>query len=294
MSLVEYMQLGVTQDGVGEEVYTNVFAVKKEELEKVFFDLLEEKKYTSDDVTKALDFLILDPNLLKTISGSAPHDILPIWEREKRDNRFSVKPVILDEEYCIFSPVIMNQVLSLWRSGITEWYLPYEIGLKNLKSVLKKWKKRYEDEMVQDIAAMFRANAEYAVYPEIELFKRFPDDEYPEELGDYDVIAINTSQKEIWLIESKVLQKVGSIYEDQMQQKSFFFQHKDDEKFQRRIDYVKENTGKVLKSFGITPTDYSIVSYMVTNKLFESRYKEISFPIITFSELQDIIESGSR
>ena len=100
--------------------------------------------------------------------------------------------------------------------------------------------------MVQDIAALFRANSEYAVYPEVELFKRFPDDEYPEELGDYDVVAINTSRKEIWLIESKVLQKVGSIYEDQMQQKSFFFHHKDDEKFQRRIDYVKENTSKVL------------------------------------------------
>ena len=132
------------------------------------------------------------------------------------------------------------------------------------------------------------------LYPEIELFKRFPDDEYPEELGDYDVIAINTSQKEIWLIESKVLQKVGAIYEDQMQQKSFFFQHKDDEKYQRCIDYVKENTGKVLKSFGITPTDYSIVSYMVTNKLFESRNKEISFPMITFSDLKDMMESGSR
>lgn len=294
LSLAEYMQLGITQYGVAEEVYTNVFSVKKKELEKVFFDLLEDKKYTSDDVTKALDFLILDPNLLKTISGSAPHDILPIWEREKRDNRFSVKPIIVDEESCIFSPVIMNHVLSLWRSGITEWYLPYEIGLKNLKAVQKKWKKRYEDEMVQDIAAIFRANSEYTVYTEVELFKRFPNDEYPDELGDYDVIAINTSQKEIWLIESKVLQKVGSIYEDQMQQKSFFFQHKDDEKFQRRIDYVKENTGKVLKSFGITPTDYSVVSYMVTNKLFESRYKEISFPIITFSELKDMIESGSR
>jgi len=143
--------------------------------------------------------------------------------------------------------------------------------------------------MVQDIAAMFRANAEYAVYPEIELFKRFTDDEYPEELGDYDVIAINTSRKEIWLIESKVLQKVGSIYEDQMQQKSFFFQHKDDEKFQRRIDYVKENTSKVLASFGVEDDNYSVISYMVTNKLFESRYKEISFPIITFSEMKDLI-----
>ena len=289
LSLAEYMQLGITQDGVAQEIHPNVFSVKKEELESIFLELLEEKKYTLEDVTKALDFLILDPNLLKTISGSAPHDILPIWEREKSDNRFSVKPIIVVDEYCIFSPAIMNQLLSLWRSGITEWYLPYEIGLKNLKSVLKKWKKRYEDEMVQDIATLFRVNSEYAVYPEVELFRRFPDDEYPEELGDYDVVAINISQKEIWLIESKVLQKVGSIYEDQMQQKSFFFQHKDDEKFQRRIDYVKENTGKVLASFGVADDNYSVIPYMVTNKLFESRYKDISFPIITFSEIKDLI-----
>lgn len=289
LSLAEYMQLGITQDGVAKEIHPNVFSVKKKELESIFLELLEEKKYTSDDVAKSLDFLILDPNLLKTIVGNASHDILPIWEREKRDNRFSVKPVIVYEENCIFSPAIMNQVLSSWRSGITEWYLPYEIGLKNLKSVLKKWKKRYEDEMVQDIAAMFVATTEYAVYPEVELFKRFPNDDYPEELGDYDILAINISQKEIWLIESKVLQKVGSIYEDQMQQKSFFFQHKDDEKFQRRIDYVRENTRKVLASFGVADDNYSVIPYMVTNKLFESRYKDLSFPIITFSEIKKMI-----
>ena len=143
--------------------------------------------------------------------------------------------------------------------------------------------------MVQDIAAQFRANSEYSVHPEVELFKRFPDDEYPEELGDYDVVAINIPRKEMWLIESKVLQKVGSIYEDQMQQKSFFFQHKDDEKFQRRIDYVKKNTSKVLASFGIAGDNYTVIAYMVTNKLFESRYKDLSFPIITFSEMNDLI-----
>ena len=289
LSLAEYMQLGITQDGVAKEIHPNVFSVKKEELEGIFWELLEEEKYTSEDAGKALDFLILDPNLLKTIAGNAPPAILPIWEREKRDNRFSVKPVIVYEEYCIFSPVIMNQVLSLWRSGITEWYLPYEIGLKNLKSVLKKWKKRYEDEMVQDIAQMFRERGEYKVYPEIELFKRFPEEDYPEELGDYDIIAINVNKKEMWLIESKVIQKVGSIHEDQMQQKDFFIQKKYDEKFQRRIDYIKENTGKVLASLGITDNDYKIIPYMVTNKLFESRYKEISFPIVAFDEMKDVI-----
>ena len=75
-----------------------------------------------------------------------------------------------------------------------------------------------------------------------------------------------------------------------MQQKSFFFQHKDDEKFQRRIDYVKENTGKVLASFRVADDNYSVIPYMVTNKLFESRYKEISFPIVTFSELSDMLD----
>ena len=74
-----------------------------------------------------------------------------------------------------------------------------------------------------------------------------------------------------------------------MQQKCFFFQHKDDEKFQRRIDYVKENTRKVLASFGVSDNNYSVIPYMVTNKLFESRYKDISFPIITFSEIKDLI-----
>jgi hypothetical protein len=283
------MQLDITHDGVAQEIHPNVFSIKKTELESSFWGLLGEKKYTLDDVEKALDFLILDPTLLKTICGSPSHEILPIWEREKRDNRFSVKPIIVVDACCVFSPVIMNQILRLWRSGIAEWYLPYEIGLKNLKSVLKQWKKRYEDEMVQDIAALFRANSEYSVHPEVELFKRFPDDEYPEELGDYDVVAINIPRKEMWLIESKVLQKVGSIYEDQMQQRSFFFQHKDDEKFQRRIDYVKKNTSKVLASFGIAGDNYTVIAYMVTNKLFESRYKDLSFPIITFSEMNDLI-----
>ena len=75
-----------------------------------------------------------------------------------------------------------------------------------------------------------------------------------------------------------------------MQQKSFFMQHKDDEKFQRRIDYIRQNTSKVLSSLDVVEHDYKIIEYMVTNKLFESRYKDISFPIVTLDEFKEIIE----
>lgn len=292
VSLVEYMQLGIVQDAVAIEIYPNTFEIDRSTLENSFNEILVDK-ITEPSLNALINFLTLDTSALKTVNGTQ-HDILPIWEREKRDNRFSVKPIIMHDNKCVFSPVTMYNVLTSWKSGITEWYLPYEVGLPTLQEILKQWKKRYEDEMVQDIAQLFR-NAKFdIVIPEVDLVHRFPRDDYPAELGDYDVVAINKSTHEIWIIESKVLQKVGSIYEDQMQQKSFFFQHKDDEKFQRRIDYMVTHTAKILTSFDIDETGYQIIPHMVTNKLFSSRYKKISFPIITYSELRQLLEEYSN
>ncbi len=288
ITLIEFMQLHIIEENIAVEIYPNVFEIKKASLEEEFLNALEEK-IDIQKIRETIDFITLNTSNLKIIDGVI-HDLLPIWEREKRKDRFDIKPVILKDDKCIYSPVIMNSLLTAWKSGITEWFLPYEIGFTNLNEVLTQWKKRYEDEMVQDIADIFRSANFDIVIPELELYKRFPTEGYPEELGDYDVLAIHKSRKELWIIESKVLQKVASIYEAQMQQKSFFMQHKDDEKFQRRINYIRQNTSKVLSSLDVVEHDYKIIEYMVTNKLFESRYKVISFPIVTLDEFKEIIE----
>ncbi|MDY8092783.1 hypothetical protein UY456_07240 [Paenibacillus polymyxa] len=145
--------------------------------------------------------------------------------------------------------------------------------------------------MVQDIASAFIETGFHPVFSEFELASRYPQSDFPDNLGDYDVIAVNQAQKEIWLIESKVLQNVGSIYEDQMQQKSFFFQHRDDEKFQRRIDYIRNELGKVTSVLKLGCVDYVVIPYMVTNKLFTSRYKKLEFPIISYHELMKKLEN---
>lgn len=287
--ILDYMQLMLVQDGIAQEIYPNVFSIDKVTLKQSFIENLEEK-IDEEAISTAIDFITLNPSLLKT-TESTQHDILPIWERKRRENRFEIKPIIINDDKLIFSPVSLNYLETLWISGMTEWYLPYEIGLNKLKDVLKKWKKRYEDEMVQDIAQIFRDLDFDTVEPDIEFMRRFPKDDYPTELGDYDVVAISKERKEIWIIESKVIQKVGSVYEDQMQQKSFFQQHKEDEKFQRRIDYMTKNYKKILSSFGYQDTEYKVIPYMVTNKLFLSRYKEIKFPLVTFNELKQILEN---
>lgn len=290
IALIEYMQLAIIQDNIAVEIYPNVFAVEKSILASCFISYIDVDNYNIAEICSAIDFLTLNQSLLKTLNGTQ-HELLPIWEREGRDVRFSVKPIIMKNNTCIYSPVSMNNLLTSWISGVVEWYLPYEVNLPTTKAVLTQWKKRYEDEMVKDIATLFR-NAGFNVSEiEVDLAHRFPHEDYPDDLGDYDVIAINKYTHKVWIIESKVLQKVGSIYEDQMQQKSFFYQHKDDEKFQRRIDYFIQNQAKILLSFKIDDekNEFQIVPYMVTNKLFLSRYKEIEFPIVTFNELARII-----
>lgn len=76
-----------------------------------------------------------------------------------------------------------------------------------------------------------------------------------------------------------------------MQQKGFFEKHEFDKKFQRRIDYLRLNYKTILKSINIdNGKEYSIDSYMVTNKVFVPRIKQIQFPIVTYSEIKIIVE----
>lgn len=291
ISLLEYLQLEVVDKFFVEEIFPNVFEAQADDLINDFLKLFIVPK--DDDRMKAenaLRFITLEYEKLKLLNDTT-HAILPFWDREKRDNRFDVKPVLMQDGKCIFSPVVIKQLATSWKSGFLEWYPPFEIGLENVKKVLAQWKKRYEDEMVQDIASAFRETGFHPVFSEFELASRYPKSDFPDNLGDYDVIAVNQAQKEIWLIESKVLQKVGSIYEDQMQQKSFFFQHKDDEKFQRRIDYIRNNLSKVTSALKLDANDYVVVPYMVTNKIFTSRYKELDFSIISYHELMRKLEN---
>ena len=290
ITLLDYMARYITDNSQAKEVFSNVFSVPKDALICGVVQQLEDESISISDLRHALDFIILDESNLKTVAGQK-HDMIPIWEREKRSNRFEVKPVAIYNNDCIFSPISTFDLMNSWRNGLLDWFPPYEIGLDDLLGVLKKWKKRYENEMVQDIVKLFEAKGLQYVFPEVDLYRRFPKESYPEELGDYDTLAFDETGKTIWIVESKVLQKVGSIYEDLMQQKSFFFQNKYDEKFQRRITFFEENKIMILHSFGMDQfVSFTLSPVMITNKLFVSRYKKIGFPIMTFTEFRKKLE----
>lgn len=106
--LLEYMQLGLIEDNVATEIYTNVFSVEKSALIEAFNSNLEIRIDDEFEISNTVDFITLNESLLKTLENKQT-DILPIWDREKRDNRFDVKPLIIQNENLVFTPGCFKQ-----------------------------------------------------------------------------------------------------------------------------------------------------------------------------------------
>ena len=274
------------------QISQNVYKTNKKQTIKDFkqlTDSLDGKKYSLEEIEKIIDFLTIDVTKLKTCKNKTDF-YLPINERENRDNRFEIKPILCVNDELIFSPVIVKNIHDMWFNGILNFMLPYEIGLNKTTKEILNWKKRYENKMVYDIKEIFEKKGISFVKTNVELYKINRKQNYPRDLGDYDIIAIDDISKKIWIIESKVLNRVGSFYEMFEQQRNFFLEHKYDEKFQRRIDFMNQNYKSVLKSYGFSDaTGYKIVPYMIFNKVMTSRYKKVNFPIISIMELDEEI-----
>ncbi|GHT22081.1 hypothetical protein AGMMS49953_00270 [Endomicrobiia bacterium] len=73
-----------------------------------------------------------------------------------------------------------------------------------------------------------------------------------------------------------------------MEQKRFFFEKKSDEKFQKRIDYIKGNYIRFFKSQNlIVDSSYKIKPFMITNKVFASFLKKLIPQYFLFMNLKN-------
>ncbi len=271
----------------------DVFQINKKELLTDLESILKTKS-DINDMTKALEYLILNESNIKIVySKGIPVEqgLIPIWERENRIDRFDIKPIIEVGQDIIFSPPVINNLFERWLGAIESFYPPYEYGLCNYLKEVKLIQKQCQTELENAILKLcqtYKSPMDFcdkSVY----LSKRFPNEKYPDNLGDYDCLFIDTKNKVIWNLESKFLQYVGSISEFSKHQDSFYNKNKKDIKFLNRINFLTENYKKILSSLNIPLEEYSIKSYMVTNKVFVSFFKEVSFDIITYYELEQML-----
>lgn len=276
------------------EIVPDVFLVDKEKTKQQYLSI-DGVNCSNQELEKIIDFLTIQHDKLKTIKGKEDY-YLPIGRRNDRDNRIELKCLWVRDNDIIYSPVMSHFTQENWFRGFIEYFPPYTIGLDNTIIALDKWKNRYEKEIVFDIEKMFIKNGISCVYHNFDPRKMDKEDKSLLLLGDYDVLAIDNNKKKIWMIECKVLSKVASFHDMYMQQQRFFKEHKEDEHFQRRIDYMKKNYNRILNYLGAEDANstYEVVPYMVVNKVLIARYKKVKFPIISYYELEELLENADK
>ena len=104
------------------EIKGNVITGRITDFAKYFVDNTD---YSIEVFYKILDFLVLDSEKISF------NNIIPIWEKKKRNYKISAKPIIVDGEKIIFSAAGLSSLEKEWTDGIMNFILPYDIGLQN-------------------------------------------------------------------------------------------------------------------------------------------------------------------
>ncbi|UYI02264.1 hypothetical protein [Streptococcus thermophilus] len=257
----------------------NVVTGKIEDLAKYFE---ENSDYSIEIFYGVLKFLVIEKKKITT------NGVIPIWEKKKRDNKFSAKPIIVNHSSIIFSPIILDRLAKDWTEGMMNFILPYDIGMQNTLDTIGSWKKFYEQQIVQNLKGLFKDNR-YVTHIDQELYKLDIKGNHPRNLGDYDLIVIDNKLKEILLFEVKYMRLSQTMKDSMGDQKEYFCGGKAKGlKFKRRVEYFEENLDLICRNIGLEER-YSLKSYFITNKPIKSNFVDFPFEIISFNEFRDNI-----
>ena len=281
IDFMNYLQVYAAKKSVPLE--KNVYQIKINDLLQDFMQKVSfEASY--EGVVSCIKVLSINTKDL-LIKGKNGSSFLPIGRRKDRANRFEIKPLLIVGDSIIYSPVHINYVHKRWVDGLLDWYPPYEKGISNTVKVLDEWKRHYESKMVLDLKKVFDDCKYNYVMTNYTVKNPNIYGDYPTDIGDYDVIAINNTKHEVWIIECKVIKKVGSFNEMYDQQNNFFKNKRYVEKFELRIDFMKKNYKTLLANKCDRNYEYTVVSKMCINKVFSSQFKQIGIDIVSFDEL---------
>lgn len=288
LGLLTYFSSGFDEQIV-QKVGFNVYSSSRDVLLNDFINIIDLSIELSD-ANKYLEYLIIDEKKLKIINNKADF-YLPIGNKNDRENRFDVRPIFSYGEEIIFSPITFDNLKREWINELFNFMIPYRSNLPKTVQTLFDWKREYENKIVYDLENIF-SNQNFALIKTNFELKKLGK-VHPQELGDYDIFAIDEINKNVWIVECKVIMLVSTFFDMYTQQNRFFNEQKEDEKFQKRIDYLNKNLSVVLQQLGyINPEEYKVKPFMCVNKVFLSRYKNISFPIVSYSEMVDRIKKS--
>lgn len=247
-------------------------------------DVISNVGITLDSFYRCMKFITADINSLANDAG-----VIPVWERKQRSSRISLQPILTINKFCVYSPVVLSNLADEWVSGVHEFTIPYQVGMKKTTKVLNSWKKVYEDKIVHELVNIFKDKQRYDVSYNKEIYKYDPKGSHPRDLGDYDLIVVDKYKHKVLLIEAKYMRLNLTTKEVVEDQEEYFWGKKaKGKKFKRRVEYFYDHVQSIMKNKGYSG-EFAVEGYFVANKIVRSFYEEYDFSILGFNEFKRLI-----
>lgn len=224
-----------------------IYSAKKDDLiysliEKI--DSLEHKEAKS-----IVEFLVLRSDRVKKIVQKDVDKIdIPIWESNKRDHRYAIRPILELGDNLSWGAASTSQSYQIWINSIVAGYLPADFPWPTVKTVLSKAKKHLEGELVtksQEVCLRFFDFIE----KEIDFKRRMPKEKF-DDVGDFDILAYQPQMNRWLVIECKYNRPVFCSKDARRLRDKIFGDSPDRGhigKIEKRRDFFFKNRNKILE-----------------------------------------------
>jgi len=183
----------------GQEVKT-YYSATLNEIKSVICKVLDD--LTESQVELIIDFLTLHSDKVLSVFGSDELcDDLPVWEHSKRHYRFTIRPLIKIGDIFFWGAFSLRQTGIVWSHAVADGRLPISLSvpsingcppvslnLSSIEKTIAAGKVQIEEHLVKDVGDLIRRHTKHI---ELDLFlhKKYKKSGYPDDLGDYDVLA---------------------------------------------------------------------------------------------------------
>ena len=144
---------------------------------------------TAIDAEKVISLVSLNPKGIRRLLGKSTDEAdVPLWEHNKRGDRYTIKPLIQDEQGVLtWGAASMERAARIWRQTLANGYMPADFDWPNVKAAVRSIKARLEEQLETATAAVLSRATPYAVKG-IDFMRRFPKEGF-DDVGDFDGLA---------------------------------------------------------------------------------------------------------
>lgn len=232
------------------------------------------KNITELDVLKCekiLIFLTLDAeNILKIIGTSEKPTLIPTWEHYKRHSRYTIRPILIFEQSLLWGPCSTMRTSGVWYNGIITGKVPINLESKHIDFAIEHEKKMLEKSLEIQCLEIVRKFTDYAE-GNLKLHKRNKSMGFPDQIGEFDVLAVFPSKNIILNLECKHLVPPYCLKDSRSLKEALFGKNHIEEKSYvgkviKRARFLEDNSKKVLETLNWpnTAAEVTVVSVFVS------------------------------